>query len=245
MNGTQTKELERKFNERLIQENKILLPKELEKSQSIFAEKLWRGKVYINEVLTAILQDDLKSIFKEKFKLNKASQGLDPKFLTDNPRMTTSLHNDNLPVDLRGVKDEKLLEKALNEFAGDAWQNLSSLLWQDPIGSLDRMFVKQTELILQDASKQNALTAKVKIRYNIVHIEYENKRFVNHLLHAGNSSEDDQQNIPLDERVSHVSAKFGFSISLEDLGRGKVDSLEIVGEPFVYCTICPGIRRVE
>src|SRR3954469_1274234 len=182
-------------------------------------------------------------MFNERFKLNKASQGLDPKFLTDNPRMTTSLHNADLPVDLRDVKDEKQLETALNEFAGDAWQNLSSLLWQDPIGSLDRMFVRQTRLILQDASKQNAITAKVNIRYDIVYIEYENKRFVNHLLHAGNYSEDDQQNIPLeddqqniplDERISHVSAKCGFSISLEDLGRGKVDSLEIVGKPFVY-----------
>src|SRR4051812_5437778 len=85
MNGTQTKELERKFNERLIQENKIPLPKVLEECQSMFGEKLWRRKVYIKKVLTAKLQDDLKSMFNERFKLNKASQGLDPKFLTDNP----------------------------------------------------------------------------------------------------------------------------------------------------------------
>ena len=233
MNVKQTEELERIVATRRMTPT---VPERFEERIDEAGGKFWNGTVEINDLSTTELLNDLKNTFKQRFA--EKFESFHPQFLKDNPRSIITLSNDNETKVLKGLEGDEL-ERALTRVVPDAQtrRNLTAMLVQDAIGSLDVVFSLQEALSLQDPNENNSLICKVTMENDNIFIAYENNRSLNQLTFV---KLEGPQSIPLDKDHSYSTSSLTISISAADVGQGKVDSLRIVGTASVSVELYPG-----
>jgi hypothetical protein len=191
--------------------------------------------------------------FKEHFKeqrLDKDST-LDPQFLAESNRADLAVDDGMGPVLLRG-KERSELEAQILTFVGHdrtAAHNLSALMTQGGIGCAYGIICLQQGWVVGDPSlpkenpNANHYSCVVKRRADgLYHIAQTSQRPINVL--TTNAGDANEQNRKLNEHLSKNISVFEFTISHDDLAKGKWGSAKVVGAPHSRFELHPNLAEI-